>query len=200
LAEFSGPVLDRQLNIIRSLNKTLSRLGRTAIIILGIILSGVSLANQGVIPEFATLEIAALLLSVACLVFAAVIGFMTQDYAAGIGLSDKLYRDAIEEEYTKQELDGRIALFSGSHMGNNIATIEILAGRVQFVQMFLAAGVLLLGFTAVLVLLPQTPLAVVVAVVESAVIGVILYKWNRELEEKRESIRASEFPEFAKSG
>ncbi|MFC3476272.1 hypothetical protein [Halobacterium litoreum] len=196
LSELARPILGQQANTIQSLNRALSQLTRTALVMIGLVVSGLTLTKSGAGIEFTTIKLGLLFFSTAFLLLGALLGLFTRNYAHGIGASDKLYRDAIEDGYSKSEVNGRISLISGSHISKNSAAIRVLMNRIQFVQLFVGIGTALLSFTVVLFLFPKTPEAVLFVFFEILGVSAILYRWNRDLKKKRENMERAEFPEF----
>lgn len=199
LVDMSGPMIDRQLGKIESLNDRLVTLSRTALLLLGVLISGLGIAGQEFIASIGRLPQVVLSFSALFLLAAASLGIRTTDPGGGFGQSDYLYRDAIKKNYSEQQLNWHTAVISGSHIGANSAAINALAKKIQMVRFLLSFGTGLLLVTS-LVVISGNDLTIAVAVIgEALFVGLALHYWLGNIETERKEEERDAFPEFTES-
>lgn len=199
LADMSGPMIDRQLSKIESLNDRLVTLSRTALLLLGVLISGLGIAGQEFITSMGRFPQVVLSFSALFLLAAASLGIRTTDPGGGFGQSDYLYRNAIEKNYSEKQLNWQTAVISGSHIGDNSAAINALAKKLQIVRFLLSFGTGLLLITSLIVVSGNDPFIAVAVIGEALFLGLALRYWLGGIETEREAEGRDAFPEFSES-
>lgn len=196
LAEHSSPMLDRQVSQVEHLNGQLAKLSRTGLLLLGIEVSALGLMFRGGQEALPGFQLMLWSLSGLFFLSSAVLGMFLTRNAIGYGLSDRMYRKAIEEPYDESKVNGVIALISGNHMARNFGTIHQLNDRIDIVKSMLFSGVLTAATAVVATAISDNPSMIVVLIGEVAVFAYFVSQKLRESRRESEEFESSEFPEF----